>query len=390
MVQLEAAGSYPLTYCANAHPARDLAEAEKVLREVVGPVLRGRLGAGVLCFGAWWPQDVVGELNAQATSEGDTSFPHRDLCLSLRLAPRSLNAFPMNRFHGEPVKERVYEPDWGSPARLSYTLDCAALQAEILRAFGIPSGVISTLPLGFRGRDRKARPKPEQRDNLVRLALGLAAIEQRTGVRIQVALEPEPWCLLESMGDTLSWLEGEAAPQAARVGAEAVLRRHLGICLDLCHAAVVGEDPILGLRLALERGWQVPKVQLSSALVAGNAAGLEALRAKAEPIYLHQTWLSTGRQGPFLDLDDPMLHAFALAEGEELRSHVHTPLHLEREGPLRSTQDQVLAFLGCVQAGEIPEGTVLEIETYTTPRMDAELAFVCEALGLGSENPPIS
>ncbi len=368
---LGAMGAYPLTYCANAHPAGDLAESERVLRERVGPVLRRVLGEGPLCFGAWWPQDVVTEL-----SKGDTLVSHRDLCLSLGLAPRSLNAFPMARFHGEPVKERVYEPSWESSARLAYTLTCASLQAELLQAFGIQSGVISSLPLGFRGRGRRAEAQEEHRANILRLALGLAEIEKNTAVQIQVALEPEPWCLLESLGDTLSWLEGEAAPAAARVGAESTLRRHVGICLDLCHAAVVGENPVLGLRSALGHGWNVPKVQLSAALVARDTEGAKSLLNWAEPVYLHQTWLSSGRAGPFLDLDDPALPHLEMQAGEELRSHFHSPIHLDRQGPLFTTQEQVLDFLRIVQRGELPQGTVLEIETYTIPQMEKELGFV--------------
>ncbi len=381
MESLGAGGKFPLTYCANAHPAQSLEESERVLREVVGPVLRNCLGQGPLCFGAWWPQEVVAELSAGG-SKGDTLVAHRDLCLDLGLVPRSLNAFPMARFHGEPVKQRVYEPAWDNPGRLTYTLACAGLQAEFLQAFGISSGVISSLPLGFKGRDRGAHPRPEHQANIVRLALGLAALKEKTGVLIQVALEPEPWCLLETLGDTLAWLEEEASPAAARVGAEPALRRHVGICLDLCHAAVVGEDPIQGLRSALSHGWHVPKIQLSSALVARDDAGVRTLLAGAEPVYLHQTWLSSGRLGPFLDLDDSKLATLILQAGEELRSHFHTPVHLDRQGALFTTQDQVLDFLRLVRGGEVPGGTVLEIETYTTPRMEDELLFVLKALEL--------
>jgi hypothetical protein len=288
----------------------------------------------------------------------------------------------MARFHGVPVKERVYEPGWEISTRLAYTLNCASLQSEVLQAFGISSGVMSTVPLGFKGRDRSKRPLPEHKSNLIRLALGLEALQEKTGVLIRVALEPEPWCLLESLGDTLSWLEEEAAPEAARMGVETALRRHIGICLDLCHAAVVGENPIQELRAIRSHGWHVPKVQLSSALIARDPAGVRALLSKAEPVYLHQTWLSSGRLGPFLDLDDPLLSTLELSPGEELRSHFHTPLHLESLDSLFTTQIQVLDFLRIVCEGELPEGTVLEIETYTTPRMDAELGFVCRALGV--------
>ena len=34
----------------------------------------------------------------------------------------TINGFPYGNFHGQQVKEKVYQPDWTEPARLSYTI----------------------------------------------------------------------------------------------------------------------------------------------------------------------------------------------------------------------------------------------------------------------------
>ena len=38
----------------------------------------------------------------------------------------TLNAFPLGPFHGTRVKERVYEPDWRTGERVSFTRDVTA------------------------------------------------------------------------------------------------------------------------------------------------------------------------------------------------------------------------------------------------------------------------
>ncbi|MGK4422383.1 hypothetical protein ACSLVQ_29455, partial [Klebsiella pneumoniae] len=41
----------------------------------------------------------------------------------------TMNGFPYGPFHGMPVKEAVYEPDWTTPERRRYTADLAAIMA---------------------------------------------------------------------------------------------------------------------------------------------------------------------------------------------------------------------------------------------------------------------
>ena len=79
-------------------------------------------------------------------------------------------------------------------------------------------------------------------------------LRERTGQDIALALEPEPCCLWRpsrrrSPSSRQHLLSAGGAgrlrassPGLARGEAEAALRRHLGVCYDVCHAAVEFED----------------------------------------------------------------------------------------------------------------------------------------------------
>jgi sugar phosphate isomerase/epimerase len=377
---LLADGSSPLSYCTNVHPARGLAEAERVYRQISAPLLRRCLGEGDLLLAAWWSQDLVRSFVEDTAS----LHAHADLCEELGLRPFSLNLFPMGRFHGgdaqKAVKEAVYQPDWASEERLAYTIDAARSLATICARFSTPSGVMSTLPLGFRGRDRAASPTSAHSQNILRVAQVLAQIESETGVHLELALEPEPWCLLESVSETLCWLDDELAALAARHDSEPLARRHIGLCLDLCHAAVMGEDAVQAHQTIERRGWRVSKVQLSSCLRARGPEGLARLLAYDEPVYLHQCRLASPIAQHFLDLSDPTLAELSLAPEDLVYSHFHVPLLDAGSEPLTTTQDLLLPYLAFVRSGALRPGTPLEVETYTNPAIEEDLRFAVAEL----------
>ena len=91
-------------------------------------------------------------------------------------------------------------------------------------------------------------------NNLLRHVAHLHALRERTGRTVALALEPEPRCFIETIEEAVTvfeehlYAERAAAWLAERTGlgveeAGEALRRHLGVCLDTCHAAVEMEDP---------------------------------------------------------------------------------------------------------------------------------------------------
>src|SRR6266567_7315880 len=115
----------------------------------------------------------------------------------------TVNAFPQGSFKGGPVMERVYEPDWTSDERVRYTTQVADVLAEIA-----PSGVeptIQTMPLAFRPKVTDETYVDIFTHNVLRLAAHLVDVERRTGRRVKLAVEPEPFCYLETIEEAVTY-----------------------------------------------------------------------------------------------------------------------------------------------------------------------------------------
>ncbi len=347
-----------LTYCGNVHAAPDLPSVVAALREHAAPVAAASRAAGrPFGLGAWWPMALVADLAADRAAREHLAAVLRELDLPLW----TLNVFPVGGFHDEVVKTEVYRPDWATEDRLLYTRMCAEVAASL-----VPAGTLlplSTLPLGYRRPGEPAADLRRMARNLARCASAFAAIEQDTGVRCVLALEPEPDCLLETCAAAAAFLDQWLFDEGAwtTVG-EPVLRRHLGVCVDLCHLAVVGEEPLAALAQLRARGILVPKIQVSSCLELRDPRQLDALLAFAEPRYLHQTVAASGVRA--LDLDAVAARRAEFTAAGRLRSHYHVPVFWDEPGPLGSTRAEVERVLRALSRApdEVP---LLEVETYT-------------------------
>ena len=213
-------------------------------------------------------------------------------------------------------------------------------------------------------------------ENLVRAAAHCARLHERTGVTVALAIEPEPFCFLETIAEAVAFFDqhlyGDAAVDlmanlAGLTGAkaDAALRRHLGLCYDVCHAAVEFEDPVASIASLRAAGIPVHKLQLSAALRVArvDAAARAALTAFDEPTYLHQVVAANGRSATrYPDLP----HAFARgddSDGEEWRIHFHVPIFVA-DLPAFGTTQAFLAEILALHRAE-PISHHLEVETYT-------------------------
>src|SRR5699024_8035335 len=171
------------------------------LRRFAGPV-RERLGVDRLGVGLWLPA-ATAALLAREPGEIDAL---RAVLAEQGLEVVTLNAFPYGGFHDPVVKHRVYRPDWTERARLDYTLDAAAVLAELLPD-DARRGSISTLPLAWwtPWSDEAAQAA---RANLDALATGLARLREETGRTVRVGFEPEPGCVVETTTDAVRALAG--------------------------------------------------------------------------------------------------------------------------------------------------------------------------------------
>ena len=357
-----------LTYCLNIHPTETW---EEVRAALLGPVLHvrdGIAGGGDFPVGLRISGRALHDLRAPGARA-----ELKDILRRERLHAVTVNGFPYGRFHGTRVKEDVYRPDWREAERLAYTCELADLMAEIAPRGEMVS--LSTVPGCF-------RPLSEGQEDLVaatylRAVAHLVRLEQRTGVRVALAIEPEPACMLETIEETAAFfrdrlLSDVAAERLAALAeldlAEArdALPRHIGLCYDVCHAAVEFEDPAKSLAMLREAGVPIHKLQLSAALRVPEMTPetRAALASFAEPTYLHQV-ISRRGDGPLRRLPDlsEALERGAEADGEEWRVYFHVPIFLKNVGAFESTRDFLEEILSLHR--QQPISSHLEVETYT-------------------------
>jgi sugar phosphate isomerase/epimerase len=359
-----------LTYCTNIHPGESWdAVFENVRTHVVA--VKARVAPNE-------PFGVGLRLSARAAAsllEPARLEAFKDFLASHQLYVFTINGFPYGPFHAQPVKAAVYQPDWTDAERRRYTQDLATLLAELLPP-GL-DGSISTVPGGFK-RDVKGPLEVRKiTEQLLGQALDLHQLRERSGREIALALEPEPCCFLETTDETVRFFQEHllssealaAFSRRARVSladAETILRRHLGVCLDTCHAAIEFEEADQTLDRLYAAGLRLAKIQLSAGLRLEQPAAdtLSSLRAYDEPVYLHQVVArtATGELLRFEDLPDALGSPQA-QRAEEWRVHFHVPLYASQLGSFTNTQ----AFLGRVLDRQAREAvsTQLEVETYT-------------------------
>ena len=331
-----------LPYSMNVHPGEG---REDVLAAVEGHVvpLKARLGVqGDFAVGLRLAARAAEEFQARPE-------PLKNLLEGHGLKAVTVNAFPYGDFHGERVKEDVYRPDWTDAKRAVYSLRAAVALAALN-----PRGAklcISTAPLSYRAW----RPSiTAVTGRVLDMISALQGVERKSGVRVMLALEPEPFCLLETAAETVAYWRDQLMP-ACRAkfgrGAEDLARTYLGVCLDTCHHAVRWEDSARALDLYREAGIPVGKIQLSCALEAPDS---DALKPFAEPRYLHQVVAKDGAARPDIE-GDPI--------AGPVRCHFHVPVHKAEVGGLKTTRGDMEAALD--RALETGAVDCLEIETYT-------------------------
>jgi sugar phosphate isomerase/epimerase len=358
-----------LTYCTNIHPGETWTELRALLLEHVSAVKR-RVSPDQ-------PFGVGLRVSARAAEELEQQTAREDLQHILAendLYVFTVNGFPYGSFHETRVKESVYRPDWLETPRSTYTESLARLLSALL-----PDGVdgsVSTVPVAYAQRMSGVSDEERAADALVSHAAFLRKLYDVTGRTIGLALEPEPECRLETGEDAAAFFEGSVlrrdriARYAMLTGltgaqAEESLRRHLGVCLDTCHAAVEFEDVDRTIDRLDAAGIRILKVQLSAGLEVRPATRekLSALAAFADDVYLHQVVIrERSATSRFVDLPEA-LQAARFADDAEWRIHFHVPLFLADLGPFRGTQDVVEHILDRQRTRVITSH--LEVETYT-------------------------
>lgn len=365
-------GDSHLSYCTNIHPGESWDEIRGNLERYLPQVKRRVCPDAPFGVGLRLSAIAARSLSAPETLAQFVGFLRQN-----DLYVFTINGFPYGPFHGTRVKEAVYLPDWREEARLEYTNALADILAALLPARGDTPGSISTVPGAFKPNAANPQAIAQIADLLIRHVAHLLGLEQKTGRTIVLALEPEPCCLLETVAETVAFFRDHlysrraAATLASLAGlalgeAEAALHRHLGACLDLCHAAVEFEDPADCLDALAGAGIPIAKIQVTAGLriarvTADSVAGLQSFD---DGVYLHQVVeRASDVLHRYVDIDAACASEHWRGGNCEWRVHFHVPVYVEDLDGFSSTQPFVRAALALHrQQTRTPH---LEVETYT-------------------------
>jgi len=382
------ASRWKIGYCTNVHAGVDLPAAQGNLLRFAVPI-REALGAqSELPVGLWLAEPAARSLQID---QRVGSF--REWLEVQKLLPFTFNGFPQGDFHQPVVKQRVYEPSWDTRERRDYTLLLIDHLHALLPAGEI--GSISTLPLGWGKPEWSDERFRQASKHLEEVAEYLQKLEETTGRRIVIAIEPEPGCVLDTSKDMVDFFSAYLSDS----GNGERNRRYLTICHDICHAAVMFESQKNFFDSLRSAGLLIGKIQVSAALevrwselsAERRGQGLKFLSQFAEDRYLHQTGIlsKTGFSlwedlpqllacYPIQDIGNPAsLRTETTREPRDLdassleesiwRIHFHVPICESKIGELYSTQGEIKECFTLLNQADYrdlcPTGH-LEVETY--------------------------
>ncbi len=372
-----------LAYCTNVHAGADLATTRGNLQRYAVAVRQRITPDRPMGIGLWLSAKAARELLTGPELDAFAGWLRE-----VGLIPFTFNGFPYGDFHQPVVKHRVYEPTWSQSDRFDYTCNLARIQHALLPP-GI-SGSISTLPIAWGQPEPGGKALEAAAGYLAATAEFLERHEQATGRFTCLCLEPEPGCVLQRSADVVSFFQQYLFGQ----NDEARVRRHIRVCHDVCHAAVMFESQEDVLKAYHDAGIGVGKVQVSAAIrvpwdemaPADRPAAVAQLAAFAEDRYLHQT-VSRDASGRTVFHEDLPVALRGVGDARQLtgewRIHFHVPIYLERFGLLSTSRDDILACLSA--ARKYSDVRHFEVETYAWGVLPPELREADLAAGIARE-----
>ena len=377
------AGAPHLTYCTNIHPGETWAE------------VRGNLERHVLAVQAAVAPDRPLRRRAPAVGAAAARRSQRRRASASCELPRArtdlyvftINGFPYGAFHGARVKEQVYAPGLAgrAPARLHATAwrrssptllpadaGSTAASARCRARFGRGAGSPATArrsPSDCCGTSRRwSRSRRDRHD------------------ASRSALEPEPWCVLETVADAVAFFGEHLFSRRRRARLAALHRTRAAaerggaappprrLLRRLSHGGRVrGSRRRARARLAAA-GIAIVKVQVSAGMVRDarrrDDDGPHArARAFADDVYLHQVVERRGDAAPTLRRPPGGARAprTATSVAREWRIHFHVPLFREALGLV--AQHAAAGWPRCcARSARAAYDGHLEVETYTVGR----------------------
>ena len=351
-------GGRHFSYCLNVHPGESLESILSVIRTKVPEIKQALSPDRPFGLGLRIAKDASMDLK----QPGMLPLLRKEMadadCYTF-----TLNGFPFGAFHQTRVKEQVYQPDWSSPERLTYTQDLFLQLAKLLPPE--TEGSVSTVPLGYKFDASAPGQRPFMVQQLRNLAFDLDQLQKETGKYLHLGLEPEPDCILETTAEAVRFFKEELYKDTGKD--EELIRRHIGICLDTCHVAMQFEDPEETVNLLSREGIRISKTQISAALECDAGIDPGRLNVFDDGVYLHQIKSQHGRAWQ----DVPHFLSATDRNAGTIRIHAHVPLHWSGDDELRSTRHTLTP--GFWKALAQSDCTHFEVETYTFDVLPASI-----------------
>jgi hypothetical protein len=370
---------FHLSYCSNIHPGESWEATFQNLKIYI-PEVRQRLKAD-------GPFGIGLRLSNEASlvlERPEKLREFQDWLRKVNAYVFTLNGFPYGDFHRQIVKEKVHFPDWTTTDRRDYTIRSFRILAQLLPPKIM--GGISTSPISYRhwfkNTDALNQGMETATRHLLEVVEELVNIHRITGKLMHLDIEPEPDGILENSEETVSLFSDWLLPKgkawlAQKFGiseseAEELIKTHIQVCYDVCHFAIVYEEPSDTFAKFEAAGIRVGKIQISAALkvlipdsVNEKFSLGKKLLSFVESTYLHQV-VAKGADGKLKSYADlpQALEFLPESKEEEWRIHFHVPVFLDNYGSFSSTQETISIVLKEILSN--PEITQhLEVETYT-------------------------
>ncbi len=335
-----------LTYCLNVHNANNIDEISLAIKEYSLKIKNQICPDQPFGLGLYLSNKASIELEKPNNLNRFKEFliKHNLYCFTI-------NAFPYGDFFTPNLKTKVYYPDWTSSERLQYSKRVCNIMAELLP--DNINGSISSIPISYKTNNNSWDKIKQSKKKLNDIALFLQHIELKTGKHIDIAIEPEPDCCIETSQEFIDFYQQ----------LNNITQQYIGLCFDTCHLAIQYENLTQSLLNLHAANIPINKIQISSALRIDKNFQQNLLHEFYDDKYLHQVKIKTNKNIlSFSDLSPDIMQQNTDL-WQEMRIHFHLPIYFNGYDNIKTTNNQIdLDFFKTALKIGVKH---FEIETYT-------------------------
>ncbi|HIH2762444.1 MAG TPA: metabolite traffic protein EboE [Candidatus Azoamicus sp. MARI] len=287
-----------------------------------------------------------------------------------------INGFVYKNFHQKLIKEKIYYPDWTKKERLNFTKNIIFFAQKLNKKSKICG--ISTLPITYNIWIKKnIKYNLKKTINYFFDILNiLMQIKKYKNILIHIDIEPEPFCFLESCKDFIYFFKLWLMPGLKKKiktyfnintrEATKIIAKHLNLCFDTCHSAVMFENEKKSLDLIRQLKIKIGRVQVSSAIKIKNInnKNFTHLTFLKKSPFLHQSLIKMKNLTFIKTNDFKNIKIINNNLIKEIRIHCHVPIYIKKILKYFETTQKELknSLINIIKHNDTRN---LEIETYT-------------------------